>query len=352
MGESLVIDTSSDCQGVNDRIEISDLVFRCAFALDSRRVIPNSSRPTETVEKWGRGCPSLIFVEENPDTLVIALYVKIDDDRSGIARLPGRPPTLSHSELICLAVMQAMPGCESESRFLRHARENRTDLLPFIPLQPGCNKRLRAALPQIKAIIRMLGRDTDFWNDTVWIVDSTPVPCGTSRPTVNRPEAAGWANYGYCASHSRFFWGPRLCLICPPAGLPVIWALADPKTGEREVLEAMIEHDADLVAERSGILLISDKGFSGKKLELSLSEDGIVLLRPSRTNEARRRGESSLKKIRNRGRTGSVRPQGGQGRRGAGPLERSGPALAALTTARLQLDRRRCAALDSPARLS
>ena len=39
------------------------------------------------------------------DTLVIALYVKIDDDMAGIARLPGRPPRLSHAELICLAVM-------------------------------------------------------------------------------------------------------------------------------------------------------------------------------------------------------------------------------------------------------
>ncbi|MGH3282857.1 MAG: IS982 family transposase, partial [Trebonia sp.] len=39
-------------------------------------------------------------MDENLDTLVIALYVKIDDDRSGLTRLPGRPPTLSHSELI------------------------------------------------------------------------------------------------------------------------------------------------------------------------------------------------------------------------------------------------------------
>jgi hypothetical protein len=36
MGEPLVIGTSSDCQGVNDRIENSDLVCRCAFTLDSR----------------------------------------------------------------------------------------------------------------------------------------------------------------------------------------------------------------------------------------------------------------------------------------------------------------------------
>jgi Transposase DDE domain len=237
-------------------------------------------------------------VEENLDTLAIALYVKIDDDREGLARLPGRPPTLSHSELICLAVMQAMLGFESESRFLRHAKENIRHLFPFIPLQPGYNKRLRAALPQIKAIIRTLGRDTDFWEDHVWIVDSTPVPCGTSRPAVKRSEMGGWANYGYCASHSRWFWGLRLYLVCTPAGLPVLWALADPKIGEREVLQAMIEIDADLIAERNGILLVSDKGFAGKKFEQSLSEAGITLLRPSRKDEAQRPGEPALKKVR------------------------------------------------------
>ena len=237
-------------------------------------------------------------MEENLDTLATALYVKIDDDWKGLARLPGRPPTLSHSELICLAVMQAMLGFESESRFLRYAKDNLVHLFPFIPLQPGYNKRLRAALPQVKAVIRMLGRDTDLREDHVRIVDSTPVPCGTSRPTAKRPEVAGWANYGYCASHSRWFWGLRLYLVCTPAGLPVLRALADPEIGEREVLDAMLEHDADLVAERDGILLISDKGFAGEKFEQSHSETGITLLRPSRKNEARRPGEPSLKKVR------------------------------------------------------
>ncbi|GLZ02446.1 hypothetical protein Acsp02_96970 [Actinoplanes sp. NBRC 103695] len=31
------------------------------------------------------------------------------------------------------------------------------------------------------------------------------------------------------ASHSRFFWGPRLHLICTPAGLPISWSLATPE---------------------------------------------------------------------------------------------------------------------------
>nr|WP_207944901.1 hypothetical protein [Actinomadura rubrisoli] len=57
-------------------------------------------------------------MKNNLDTLVIALYVKIDDDMAGIPRLPGRPPKLSHAELICLAVMQAMLGFTSEAHWL------------------------------------------------------------------------------------------------------------------------------------------------------------------------------------------------------------------------------------------
>ncbi|GAA3469662.1 hypothetical protein GCM10018965_042150 [Nonomuraea roseola] len=71
-----------------------------------------------------------------------------------------------------------------------------------------------------------LGRDTDLWAELVWVVDSTPVECGRSRPTTQRSDLAGWAGYGYCRSHSRWFWGLRLHLVCTPAGLPVTWALA------------------------------------------------------------------------------------------------------------------------------
>ncbi|MGW2769944.1 IS982 family transposase, partial [Streptomyces sp. NPDC001275] len=55
----------------------------------------------------------------NLNTLVTALYVKIDDEWADLARLPGRPPKLSHSELLCLAVMQAMLGFHCEARWLR-----------------------------------------------------------------------------------------------------------------------------------------------------------------------------------------------------------------------------------------
>jgi hypothetical protein len=63
----------------------------------------------------------------------------------------------------------------------------------------------------------------------VWVVDSIPVECARSRETVHRLAPAGWAEYGYCASHSRYFWGLRLHLLCTLHGLPARdarWSIA------------------------------------------------------------------------------------------------------------------------------
>lgn len=231
------------------------------------------------------------------DTLLTALYVKIDDELKGIPRV-GRPPQFTDAELVTVAVAQVLLCHSSERQWIRAARKQIGHLFPYLPQQSDYNKRLRAALPLIKRVIRLLAFDTDYWFDDHWLLDSTPVPCGTSRPTAQRSDLAGWAAYGYCASHSRFFWGLRLYLICTPAGMPILWALANAKIGEREVLEAMLHRDADLIASRRHIVLITDKGFAGKEVDRLLAGQGIDLLRPARKGEKERWGAAVLKKIR------------------------------------------------------
>ncbi|MDX3388379.1 IS982 family transposase, partial [Streptomyces niveiscabiei] len=147
------------------------------------------------------------------DSLATALYVKTDDLLKASPHLaPWRPaigivPQLADAELVTLAMMQAMLGFTSEAKWLRHARCHLRHLFPYLPKQPGYNKRLRKAAGLLRRVTRLLATDTSVWSDDVWIVDSTPVECGRSRETVKRSDLAGWAEYGYCASHSRFFWG-------------------------------------------------------------------------------------------------------------------------------------------------
>ncbi|CAL9315189.1 hypothetical protein SUDANB51_02877 [Streptomyces sp. enrichment culture] len=149
------------------------------------------------------------------DTLLTALYVHIDD-RLKTSRRRGRLPRLTDAELVTLAVAQAMLGFHCEARWLRFAHAHLHGLFPYLPQRPAYNKRLRAPLGLVKRAIRSLAADTDLWLDPLWIVDSTPVECARSRETVKRSDLAGWANYGYCRSHPRFYWGLKLHLVCTP----------------------------------------------------------------------------------------------------------------------------------------
>jgi hypothetical protein len=117
----------------------------------------------------------------------------------------------------------------------------------------------------------------------LWVADSTPVECGRSRPTVKRSEFADWASYGYgyCASHSRFFWGLRLHLICTPSGLPIAWSLATATTDDRQVLATALEDDPGLLAARPGQLIIADRGYVSAELERWPADREARLLRPS-----------------------------------------------------------------------
>jgi hypothetical protein len=243
-------------------------------------------------------------VKTDLDTLATALYVKTDDWLKESPQLaPWRPvsgisPKLGDAELVTLAVMQALLGFTSEARWLRHARAHLRHLFPYLPLQPGYNKRLRSAGPLIRHCIRALAADTSAWTDDVWVVDSTPVECGRSRETAKRSDLAGWAEYGYCASHSRYFWGLRLHVVATLGGLPVGFALSGAKADERQVLLAIFGADPALLAQRPGQTLIADKNYYGATFEAALAGAGARLLRPARKGEPGRAGAALFKPLR------------------------------------------------------
>jgi transposase len=233
-------------------------------------------------------------VTNNLDTLLTALYVDLEDrllPAVGWSRdhRPGRKPRLSDAELICLAVAQHLLGIASERRWIRWAGTHLRTTFPAIPGQSGYGKRLRAQAGLLAAVITELARDVPSWHDLLRLVDSTPLPCAASRPTVMRSDLAGHAGYGYCASHSRFFWGFRLYLITTAEGMPIVWGLANPKIGEREVVQALLERDGHLI--RAGQVILADKGFAGRDFEAFIRDQMQAhLVRPDRKDEPARFG--------------------------------------------------------------
>ncbi len=218
------------------------------------------------------------------DALLTALYVRVDDllpKRSG----PGRRPRLTDSELVVLAVAQMFLGIPNDRKFLALAGWRLGHLFRYLPKQPGYNKRLRALAPTITKVITHLAVHSPSFGDALRLLDSTPVPCGQSRETVKRSELAGYAAYGYCASHSRHFWGFRLYLLCAADGMPICYELAPANTPERDVAAEMLRR-----VQLEGYTVMADKGFAGQEFEQIMANLGTRFLRPDRKNEPRKNG--------------------------------------------------------------
>lgn len=241
------------------------------------------------------------------DTLATAFYVAADDLlKAHPERVPARPrigisPRITDAEVITLALMQALLGFTSEARWLRHAHKNLAMMFPYLPGQAGYNKRLRRLFPTMNWLIGVLTERNDICCDDVWVVDSTPVECARSKETVRRSEMAGWAEYGYCASHSRYFWGLRLHLVCTLHGLPIGYALTGAKADERQTFLDILAGTPAMARVRADghrQILIGDKNYYGAGFEETLDQAGIGLLRPARKGEKPRAGSRFFKPLR------------------------------------------------------
>jgi len=224
-------------------------------------------------------------VSADLDALLTCLYVLVDDLLPARRRRLGRPVLISDSELICLAIAQVLLDCPNERRFLRLARRRLGHLFPYIPGQSGFNKRLRQLAPQLVEATALLARLSPSFCDRLRLLDSTPVACAASRETVQRSALAGHGSYGYCRSHSRWFWGFRLYLLCAPDGLPIGFELAPANAPERLVASEMLERVLT-----GGEIVVADKGFAGAEFEQHLASLGATLLRPDRKDEQPRFG--------------------------------------------------------------
>lgn len=203
------------------------------------------------------------------DTLLIALYVELDDRiipafRQGRTRRgPGRPPVVTDAELLCLAVAQVLLRYNDEHHWLRAAPSRVGHLFPRLLSQSEYNDRLKSAAPLLEAALRWLAEQTPGSAEPLRLMDATPVGCGQSKTTAQRSDLFGWAGYGYEPAHSRWYWGVKLLLIATPDGTVTGFSLANPKlAGEREQTRRTLLHQP---ANRPapGSTVVTDKGLAG-----------------------------------------------------------------------------------------
>jgi Transposase DDE domain len=213
------------------------------------------------------------------DTLCTAVYCTADDLLPEKARNARR--RITDAEVATLCVAQAIMGIPSDRRFLAVAAKRLCHLFPELPKQPGFHKRRERLTEAIEWLIGVFAADSPGFHDGLLLIDSTPVECARSIETTRRSALAEAADYGYCASHSRFFWGFRLHCLFAPDGTPRAFALASPKRDEREVGLQLLAR-----AERAGgEILIGDRGYAGRAFAQAAKELGATIVRPARKDE-------------------------------------------------------------------
>jgi hypothetical protein len=225
------------------------------------------------------------------DTLLTALYVELTDriipGRGFTRRGPGARPQVTDAELACIAVAQVLLRFDGERHWLRVAPKLIGHLFPRLLGQSEYNTRLRAAAPLMEAALRWLADATPATAELLRLMDATPVPCGQSVTTAKRSNLYGYAGYGYCPGHSRFYWGAKLLLICTCDGTVTGFGLANPKLyGEREQARQVLK-DQPANRPAPGTAVVTDKGLSGKDTEefFTSPELGLRLIRPARKDE-------------------------------------------------------------------
>jgi hypothetical protein len=222
------------------------------------------------------------------ELLLTVVYCMTDDflpERAADARR-----RVTDAELITLCVAQAIMGIPSDPRFLAVAARRLGDLFPQLPERTAYHKRRLRLSAVIEALIAHFARHSPGFFDDVLLVDSTPVECARSRETVKRGGSssladalANAADYGYCASHSRHFWGFRLHALFAPDGTPRALALTSPKIDEKLVCLQLVARCERQPGQM--LVLIGDKNFRGKDFEAELAKLDATIQRPRRKDE-------------------------------------------------------------------
>jgi hypothetical protein len=222
------------------------------------------------------------------DLLLIAVYCMVDD------LLPKRPGNarrrITDAEVVTLSIAQAVMGIPSDPRVLAVAAKRLAHLFPSLPERTAFYKRRLRLSGVIEGLISEFARHSPGFYDELLLVDSTPVECARSRETVKRGGAssladalANAADYGYCASHSRFFWGFRPHALFALHGTPRALALTSPTVDEKLVCLEMVAR----CERQSGrmLILIGDKNFRGTQFEKDLKALDATSARPRRNDE-------------------------------------------------------------------
>ncbi len=198
------------------------------------------------------------------ETFLVSLYVLIDDwwlaERMPPTRKPGRPPRLTDSEVLTLAVLAQWPRFRSERDFWRFAQAHLRSYFPTLCSQSQFNRRVRALAPQLRAFQRDLARTLAKSSAVYRVLDTTLIPAIVRARACRKGLFAGQASFGRNVSKTEWVYGFKVALVVDADGIVSAFGLAPANCDERPIGDALIAQDRHEA-------YLADKGFASVEWE-------------------------------------------------------------------------------------
>jgi hypothetical protein len=193
------------------------------------------------------------------ESFLVSLFVMVDDwwqrAHPPAPRKPARPPSLSPSEVLTLAILSQWPRWRSERDFYRFADAHLRGYFPDLLSHGQLNCRVRASEPELRALQRDLASRLAEPSAFYHVLDTTLIPAVVRVRACRKGLFAGQASFGRSVSKTEWVYGFKVALSVSPGGVVTAFGRAPANCDERPIGEFLVSsdgHDAYL----------ADKGFS------------------------------------------------------------------------------------------
>ncbi len=219
------------------------------------------------------------------ETFLISLYAIVDEWWKRLHPRPlrraGRPPSLSETEVLTLAILSQWPRWRSERDFWRFADVYLRVYFPNLLSQSQLNRRIRALESEMRALQRNLAESLVESSEVYHVLDTTLIPAVARVRACRKGLFAGQAAFGRCVSKTEWVYGFKVALSVSPAGVVAAFGLAEANSDERPIGEFLLTADGH-------DNYLADKGFSSVDRERHCLEEHGALVAATPQESARR----------------------------------------------------------------
>lgn len=192
----------------------------------------------------------------------------------GNVRRPGPVPKMSDLEVVALALTSEYLSIDSENHLFKKLDSCHREDFPGLIERSQFNKRKKNLFPYMDQLRQRLA-DRFVSTEEYFIVDSMPVEVARTsrekRARICRETFETAPDKGYCASQKTYFYGYKLHGVCSVNGVFHSFGLTKASVHDNAVLP-------DLKSQLSDCVLLGDKGYIGKEIQLDLFHHANIRL--------------------------------------------------------------------------